>query len=301
MAIVDSKSSPANGTLFNANADCHIFFTWTNESTKWVSIRFRYASAVSKVYVRCSPDVADDPLLLLYYDGTENEVTRVNGIFTAEQEYRVDIYGNGSNIKIDVDGINKIDETVTYNQTQTGGRVDHNLATNDIELESWPYGEPAGGAIDLVPADLDHKTSLPGGGDGLWEIGAYIYDGGIENPFVPQVIRQLALNDLDHALALGEPSVSVDTPTQLVVADLDHVLSLGEPAVASIRALVLNDLDHVLRFSEPSVSVYTPTQLVVADLDHVLSLGEPAVSVDTPTQLVDDDYNLIWFMRSDRR
>jgi hypothetical protein len=67
-------------------------------------------------------------------------VDEVTGVFTAEQEYEVEIHATGSSVKVDVDGVNKIDETVTFNQTQTGGRAEHNLATNDLVVESWPYG-----------------------------------------------------------------------------------------------------------------------------------------------------------------
>jgi hypothetical protein len=263
MAIVDSLSSPASQATYDANADCHIIIVWTNEHDKWIQTYFRYDNFNDTVRVSLRAD-GTNSLILQYKDGSTNDVAEVTGIFTDEIEYRVDIYANGSNIKVDVDDVEKINETLTYNQASTGGRIDHNLDTNDIELESWPYGEPSE-SINLVPADLDHKTTFPGGGAGLWEIGAYIYEGGIENPLVPQVIRQLVAGDLDHVSAFEEPTVVVASDAlDLIIDDLDHVLSLGEPAFTIIRLLIVADLDHAMALGEPAVVLFELEPAVIS-------------------------------------
>jgi len=204
MAIVDSLSAPASGTTYSANANCHVFWVWTNENNKVVSTEFRYANPDSKVYVIARVDNADNQLLLAYHDGSYHLVVGVDDVFVSDIEYRVDIYANGTNIKVDVDDVEKINETVTYNATQTGGRITHGLSTNDIELESWPYGEPVSGTdiavgnvgnssiAAVTPVTIAAATaftvanvgnsSIAGYnpntviGTGLWEVGAYIYN-----------------------------------------------------------------------------------------------------------------------------
>jgi hypothetical protein len=184
MAIVDSLSSPANNTNYDANADCHIITTWTVEDGKYnTRVRFRYSSDTSCVYIECRADGTNN-LYLVYNDGSVNVVDTVTQVFTAEQSYQVDIYANGTNIKVDVDDVNKIDETVSYNETQTGGQIEHNLTTNDIELESWPHGEPSD-AVEVTPtlgtATVTGNNPTVNAG-AAWEIGAYIHTtvGGVE-------------------------------------------------------------------------------------------------------------------------
>ena len=160
MAIVDSLSAPDSGTTFSCNADFHIILTWTTEDLKSVIVMPRYANWNSRLEVACRSD-AGDRLILYYHDGSPHEVANIEDVFTDAQAYQVDIYGNGTNIKIDVGSVEQINETVTYNATQTGGRIDHNLDTNDIELESWPYGEPTAGIALTATIAAVTKVSGP--------------------------------------------------------------------------------------------------------------------------------------------
>jgi hypothetical protein len=51
MAIVDSLSSPADGTTYNANADCHIIVVFTAESGKNVFTHIRYQNPNDTVQI----------------------------------------------------------------------------------------------------------------------------------------------------------------------------------------------------------------------------------------------------------
>jgi hypothetical protein len=122
----------------------------------------------------------------LYKDGSTNEVARVDDVFTSIKEYAIDIYATGTNIIVDVDDVEKINETVSHNEAEAGGRIDNTLDTNDIELESWPYGEPADdvevvqsplGTLEITGFNPSVRVAV-----GDWEIGAYIYTaiGGVD-------------------------------------------------------------------------------------------------------------------------
>ena len=144
-ALVDSESSPATLTTYDANADCHVSFTFTNEDTNNVIVAIRYLNPNSQITVECRADIGGNPLRLQYADGTWHEVASVSDIFGTDVEFTVDVYALGSNIRVLVDDSEEINETVTYNQTQTGGRITHTLDTNDLELESYSY--PGSGIV----------------------------------------------------------------------------------------------------------------------------------------------------------
>lgn len=210
MAIVDSLSSPASGATYNANADCHVFFTFTNENSNYVVVNFRFSSQNSRVWVGCRADVGANPLRLRYNDGSITTVATVDDIFDDDVEVRVDIYANGTNIKVDVDDVEKINETVAYNSTQTGGRVDHTLDTNDIELESWPYGEPSAG-VEVTQSPLG-TLAVTGYrpvvlAASAWEIGAYIYTtvGGVD---VNARLGAMSITGYDPVITAPPPNVA---------------------------------------------------------------------------------------------
>jgi len=243
MAIVDSLSSPDTYTTFDSNANFHIFFTYTGEDNQAVTVTPRYVGFTSKVEVSCNQYGTND-LLLAYNDGTFTEVATVNQVFTSDIEYRVDIYGNGSNIIVEVNGSGLIDETVTYNQAQTGSRIEHSLSTNDIELESWPYGEPST-STELVIADASLALSADGSGsvDGLWDLGAYIYTSG------SGIVLEVGGVDVLLAIANASLALSSESPAlgpALLIANASLALSSENVVFQSSVSIDANRIARII-------------------------------------------------------
>ena len=148
MAITDSLSSPATNTTFNVNADCHIIVTWTAEATatNQVIIEFRRSSSSNLIKVTLGPSWDPDRVIAYRRESdSDNDLSGTTGVLSDGISYRADIYADGDSIITDVDDVEVTNDTESFNQTQTGGMVRHTLDTNDIELESWPLGEPAAG------------------------------------------------------------------------------------------------------------------------------------------------------------
>lgn len=290
MAIVDSLSSPDTGTDFDANADCHIILVWTNENNTQITTNLRYANAGSKVFVQTQA-TNPDKLRLRYNDGSAHTVAEVEGVFTSDIEYRVDIYANGTNVKIDVDDVEKINETVTYNATQTGGNITHDLASNDIELESWPYGEPAAG-VEVVQSPLgtleitgyDPVVAAPINVDqvplgtleitgydpvvsvavGDWEIGAYIYT---------------AIGGVDVNVGLGTLAITGLDP--VVTIPVDVAATLGTLEITGYDPVVTVPVGVTAGLGTLEVAGFSPT--VSASLDVTPSLGLLSVTGYNPS------------------
>jgi len=275
MAIVDSKSAPASGTNFNCNADCHIIITFTNENLQNVAIYPRYEGVNDKVQITCRADGGND-LRLGYNNGSYQTVRDVAGVFPSDIGYKVDIYCNGTNVVVEVDDVEKINETVTHNETVAQGNITHTLATNDIELESWPYGEPVAGTdiavtnvgnssiAAVTPVTIAAATAFTVGnvgnssiagynpnttiGTGLWEVGAYIYD----------VIGEIHVNvgnvgavgvdgfnpatlSADTTFTVGNVGgVSIASPDPTITFNqITSVVNVGAVAIAGLAASVL--------------------------------------------------------------
>ena len=282
MAIVDSLSSPASQTQYSSNANCHVITTWTNEDNTNVQIKVRFAAWNSFVNVKCDAGGNND-LVLQYYDGGWNTVATVSSVFASDIEYTVDVYANGTNVKVDVDDVEKINETVTYNATQTGGRIDHNLATNDIELESWPYGEPTSGVeftvgnvgnssiAALTPVTIAAATaftvtnvgnsSIAGYnpntviGTGLWEVGAYIYDVIGEIHVNVGNVGDVGVDGFNPATLSADTTFTVGNVGGVSIAGKNptvglptyiNVLNVGAVAIAGFAASVLQAIEFTV-------------------------------------------------------
>jgi hypothetical protein len=292
MAIVDSLSSPASATQFDANADCHIITTFTNENGKNVQINIRYEAFNDLVMIACRAD-GPNSLKLQYYDGSTNDVAEVTGVFDTDVEYRVDIYANGSNIVIDVDDVELINETVTHNQAVAKGRITHNLDTNDIELESWPYGEPVEG-VDVVQSPLGtlevtgYEPVVTASADvtvaqsplgtleitgfnpvvdvsiGDWEIGAYIYT---------------AIGGVDVNVTLGTLSIIGYGP--IVTYPVDVAATFGTLEVTGYDPFVTVPVGVTSGLGTLEIASFNPT--VSASLNVLPSLGLLSITGYNPS------------------
>ena len=147
MAIVDSLSAPANNTAYDCNADFHVFIEWTVEHDTVITVYVRYTSVANDNVAIHLKSTTTNSLILSYEigGGGIQNVAVVSEVFDTEEAKRVDIYGDGTNIIVEVDTVELINETITQHETVAQGYIAQNLTTNDIELESWPLGEPAAG------------------------------------------------------------------------------------------------------------------------------------------------------------
>ena len=245
MAIVDSLSQPANGATFDANADFHIICTWTVQDFTQLIVGFRYDASNDQVQLQSRTD--NDDLVLEYNDGSWHTVATVTDYFTGLQgtEVSVDIYGNGSNVKVDVDGVEQINETVTHNATSAGGGIiSHSQSSNDIELESWPYGEPSA-STELVIADASLALSADGSGsvDGLWDLGAYIH------AFGSGIILEVSGVDVLLAIASASLALSSESPAlgpALSIANASLALSSENVVFQSSVSIDANRIARII-------------------------------------------------------
>jgi len=161
----------------------------------------------------------------------------------------------------------------------------------------------------LVLDDATHVHNSAGVGDGLWDLGAYIWPaGGIvleaEDP------PTLTVFDADHAFTAQSPTIT-QTSFVLVLDDAAHIHTSEVPALIQANVLAIADVEHV-HAAEAVVlaDVAGPglTVLTIANAAHVSAaeavILSPAYSVvvantahvtvaQWPVLLIPGEFNLV--------
>ena len=131
-------------------------------------------------------------------------------------------------------------------------------------------------AHTLVVADVDIDLAFDGagGGDGLWDIGAYIYPvgGGI---ILVQQDPDIVVADISLALAYEAPVLT--QAHTLTVADIAHALAFDAPVLTQAHTLVVADAALDLAFDAPVVT-HNHMPVVLADITHALAFEAPVLT-----------------------
>jgi hypothetical protein len=155
--VTDSESTPASGTTFDVDADCHARETFTYETGKYVRLWLRRIDDDNY-----GADIrAQDGKIKLYEgdDGVDTHLESTGTVLSDGVAYQLDVVLEGTSVKIYLDNVLQIDQTLQYQLTTAAGRVTHDLASNDIELSTHPYPS-LGIATDRVIAPQDEGTSV---------------------------------------------------------------------------------------------------------------------------------------------
>lgn len=151
--ITDSKSSPVTTTTFDVNSDGEISAVFTHETGKDFNIFYRYNEEANSFLLQTR---ADGGLKLRYRVGGDlTTLFDVAGLFSDGVEYTVAISFNGGVHRVFVNSVLLTEQTAAGILTSnTGGKVVHNLASNDIELSTHPYP-------GLVPQYVTDRVPSP--------------------------------------------------------------------------------------------------------------------------------------------
>jgi len=135
--VTDTKTNPASLTTFDCAADSHINKTFTHEDGKVVRLwwRFTDASNYMELYTAGTTDLIFRKDVL----GSLSTLATLSGVLTDGVSAEIDIISEGSSIKVFVDKVLKSTVAVAELNSDTGGRISHNLATNDIVITTHPY------------------------------------------------------------------------------------------------------------------------------------------------------------------
>jgi hypothetical protein len=136
--VTGSENTPATGTTFDSAADCHCRSTFTCEDTKSVYINLRYTDDNNRMYFVVGNN--RQPLIRNVVGGS-TQTAYVGAALTDGVSYQFDVVLEGQNYSLFKDNVLLSSGTFSTsgNETTTGGKVTHNLATNDIELSTHPY------------------------------------------------------------------------------------------------------------------------------------------------------------------
>jgi hypothetical protein len=137
--VTDSASAPGWGTFLDCESDCHIRYSFTFETTKDLGVLLRTPDTNN--YIRFLAVGASGSFQLGHMIGGvwQGTLKSVGGVFFDGISYTVDLIAEGTSLKGFVDGVLKIDETMTVLENESGCRVVHYFVTNDIEIETHPY------------------------------------------------------------------------------------------------------------------------------------------------------------------
>jgi len=154
--VTDTKTNPATGTAFDCAADCHVTGTFTCENTKYVYVYIRYTDANN--WVRMS--IGTDRVVKLEKNVATSVTTVATGsTLTDAQGYTYDIIAEGTTVTVYIDRASDATGTISDHSTVAQGRAEHDLATNDLTVESHPF--PSLGIADnrnICPAAADTFT-----------------------------------------------------------------------------------------------------------------------------------------------
>ena len=152
--VIDTLSQPVHGASLDCPADGKIILEYTPEITanKQVAVNFRFVDWDDTVTVDTGWSTGG--IWLKYNDGSWHDVQNVTGILTDGVPTVIEITYDGTSVIVVVDGTERINNTVNYNLSVANGSVSHNLATNDIELESSEYFDSLAAKTATASAEL---------------------------------------------------------------------------------------------------------------------------------------------------
>ena len=131
-------------------------------------------------------------------------------------------------------------------------------------------------AHTLVVADIDIDLAFDGagGGDGLWDIGAYIYPvgGGI---ILVQEDPDIVVADISLALAYEAPVLT--QAHTLAVDNISIIQQYEYPTLTQAHTLVVADAALDLAFDAPVVT-HNHMPVVLADITHALAFEAPVLT-----------------------
>jgi hypothetical protein len=119
--------------------------TWTHESGKFINLYIRNTNYLQNT-IRIAIPTDDSLRLYKTVNSSSTHIETDAGVFSDGVAYQLDVVAEDSAIKIYVDNVLMINQTVEDHKTITSGYVTNNLATNDIELSTHPH--PALGPAD---------------------------------------------------------------------------------------------------------------------------------------------------------
>ena len=165
----------------------------------------------------------------------------------------------------------------------------HVLAVNDASLALAFDAPVLTQANTLVVADVDIDLAFDGAGagDGLWDIGAYIYPlGGDGIILVETEATSLTVSDISLALAFDAPVLT--QAHTLVVADAALDLAFEAPVLTSV--LVVDDVAIALSFE--SMALTQAHTLVTDDVVFALSFENIALGQTNTLSVSDASFAL---------
>lgn len=133
--LIIQHDFPMDGQTNVSPANCLIETTFTYETGKYLDVGFRRSDDSNMFYFVAR--INGDLRLNRRIAGAEVTLADSFGIFTDGAVYVLDVELTGSKIEAFVNGAKRISVTDTFQQTQLGGLVWHNYATNDIMLKVY--------------------------------------------------------------------------------------------------------------------------------------------------------------------
>jgi hypothetical protein len=163
LTVTDTETNPAgggSGVSVECDADFHINFTLTYETTKNVYITARRTDADNNVFLHLDDD--EDLILYNKTDASNETLGTVNNIFTDGVAVEIDWIAEGGVSRIYVDKVLQISTSGLSWTTVTDGNVWHDLASNDLVVTIYPYPALGGrefGATDRVICPANNDTA----------------------------------------------------------------------------------------------------------------------------------------------
>jgi len=148
--VTDSEVNQASKN-YDCDANCHVTGTVTCENGKYVYIYIRYTDADN--WVRLA--IGTDRVVKLQKNvATSTSTVATGSTLTDAVEYKYDLVANGSAAEGFIDNVSDVSGTIADHATVAQGRLEHDLASNDLDVTSHPT--PALGiATDRVIGRLD--------------------------------------------------------------------------------------------------------------------------------------------------
>lgn len=167
-----SESQPVTDTLFDCVANPKIRLSYTVEDTKTVTLSFRGQTDATRIYV-----LQNASRVLSLRQGTGAIILDTGSTLTDATAYDIDIVAHGPHIRVYVDGVLDMQGATTTYMTETGGRVEHTLVSNDIEITTWAWTSSS----DIItPRKIRHIDAI-----------VYIDDDGYQQPIEHRLWEEL--------------------------------------------------------------------------------------------------------------
>ncbi|KKN79017.1 hypothetical protein LCGC14_0344930 [marine sediment metagenome] len=152
--VTDSKTNPASGTTYDADADHSYVCSFTVEDGSAVQVFSRYVDNTH--YGMMFRVLSNRAPRLAYNIGGGDQILWTGSQLTDAVSYKFDLVVEGAVAKLYIDNVLQTPVAAANYQDITGGKVVHDLITNDIELSTHPL--TLGIATDRVIAPQEDDT-----------------------------------------------------------------------------------------------------------------------------------------------